>query len=137
MFGEFDEMVLYHALLIKMVLGLLVVGMVIPFLSSDCTKTINRKRIYMFFLHGLLAAVAFGGLVAMVFAQISFDLSMAVMIVAYIAMSVLESIKYLTMVKSRSTPEICNTVMRKVTLSYTPISILIIVLLVVWKVMEP
>lgn len=137
MFGEFDEMVLYHALLIKMVLGLLVVGMVIPFLSSDCTKTINRKRIYMFFLHGLLAAVAFSGLVAMVFAQISFDLSMAVMIVAYIAMSVLESIKYLTMIKSRSTPETCNTVMRKVTLSYTPISILIIVLLVVWKVMEP
>ncbi|HIC77668.1 MAG TPA: hypothetical protein EYP02_00660, partial [Sulfurovum sp.] len=69
MFGEFEEMVLYHSILIKIMLGLVLIGMIIPFMGKVCSKTIRRMRIYMFFSHGLLSMIAFTGMIALVFAQ--------------------------------------------------------------------
>ena len=62
MFGEYDEMMVYHGVMVYILLGLLVFGMLIPFFSGDCAKNINRKRKYMFFSHGLINIVAFAGL---------------------------------------------------------------------------
>ena len=136
MFGEFNEMVLYHAVLVKMLLGLLFIGLITPFLSLDCIKIVKRKRIYIFAVHGMLSAVAFGGLVAMIFAKIPFNISMGVMIIAYIVVSVLESIKHIKIVQSRFDKEECIKNIRMLTLKYTLMSILTVVALVVWKVME-
>ena len=136
MFGEFDEMILYHAVLIKILLGLLVVGMIIPFLSSVCKKTIKRTRIYMFIFHGFMTSVAFSGMVAFVFVQMSFNISMGLMIVAYLMISTIESVKYLLMLKTQKESKGCNTQMRRVSLKYTMINIMIIALFVVYKIME-
>ena len=80
----FDEMVLYHYILVLILLGVLIVGIIIPFLSSDNNKVIKRIRIYMFFFHGFITTVAFSGLVTFVFGNIAFSLKILIMLLFYI-----------------------------------------------------
>ena len=136
MFGEFNEMVLYHDILVKMLLGLLLIGLITPFLSLDCIKIVKRKRIYIFAVHGMLSVVAFSGLVAMVFAKIPFNVSIVVMIVAYVVVSALEGIKHIKIMRSRFNKEECIQKIRTLTLKYTLASIATVAALVVWKAME-
>ena len=136
MFGEFSEMIMYHAILIKMMLAVLIIGMIIPFLGSDCAKTVKRTRIYMFASHGLLSMIAFSGLVAFVFAEMSFNLSIIVMIVAFFAMIMLEVAKYKTILKGRSDAKSCVKKARTTAVFYTIVNIILIAGLVVWKIME-
>jgi len=127
----FEEMILYHYILVQILLGLLVVGMIIPFLSKDSSKTIKRLRIYMFFFHGLVTTVAFSGLIAFIFGKIDFNMSILAMVALYIIISVLESLKYLKILKYSENSQI------KVTnIKYTLINIVLIVALVVWKIVE-
>jgi len=127
----FEEMILYHNTLVKILLSLLVVGIIIPFLSSESNKTIKRLRIYMFFFHGLVTTVAFSGLIAFVFGKIDFNLSILAMIALYIIISVLESLKYLKILKYSE-----NSKIKATNIKYTLINILLIVALVVWKIVE-
>jgi len=127
----FEEMILYHNILVKILLGILLVGITIPFLSSDRAKTIKRLRVYMFFFHGLVTTVAFSGLIAFVFGKIDFNLSILAMIALYIIISVLESLKYLKILKYSD-----NSQIRATNIKYTLINILLIVALVVWKIVE-
>jgi len=136
MHGEFEEMVLYHAVMIKIMLGVLVIGMVIPFLSNICNTTIKRMRIYMFVAHGVITSVAFSGMVAFVFVQMSFNLSMAVMMVVYVLISVIETLKYLKMLKIRHQEAHCVGGMRTLSLKYTLINIAMVASLVIWKIVE-
>ena len=136
MFGEFEEMVLYHSILIKVMLGLVIVGMVIPFLEKLCATTIKRMRIYMFVSHGLLTMIAFSGVIALVFAKMSLDLSMIMMIVAFFALIAIEVIKYRKMLNTRVKKESCVRDMRVLSIQYGAIEIAIIMSLVILKIME-
>ncbi|MBU1667795.1 hypothetical protein KKC13_05200 [bacterium] len=136
MFGEFEEMIFYHAVLLKLMLAVLVVGLIIPFLSSDCAKTVKRTRIYMFVSHGTLSMIAFSGLIAFVFADMSMTLSIAVMIVAFFAMIMLEVVKYKKILKDRTNSERCMKNARVTAVVYTLLNIAIIAGLVVYKIME-
>ncbi len=136
MHGEFEEMVLYHAILIKIMLGVLVIGMFIPFLSKECRITIKRTRIYMFVAHGFITAVAFSGMVAFVFVQMPFNISMAVMIVIYLLISVVETVKYFKMLKMQYESNSCVQSLRGVAIKYTLINIIMILAMMIWKIME-
>ncbi|MCK5855594.1 MAG: hypothetical protein KAG56_10260 [Sulfurovaceae bacterium] len=136
MFGEFEEMVLYHSLLIKMMLGLVLIGMIIPFLGKLCGTTIKRMRIYMFVSHGLLSMIAFTGMIALVFAQIPLNLSMILMIVAFFALIAVAIIKYRKMLNTRIKKETCARDMRVLSIQYGVIEIAIIMSLVISKIME-
>ena len=136
MFGEFEEMVLYHAVLIKMMLGLVLIGMVIPFMGKVCSKTIKRMRIYMFVSHGLLSMIAFTGLIAFVFAQIPLNISMVLMIIAFFGLIALAIIKYRKMLNTRVKKESCVRDMKVLSIQYGVIEIAIIMSLVISKIME-
>ncbi|MCK4442837.1 MAG: hypothetical protein KAU90_12590, partial [Sulfurovaceae bacterium] len=88
-------------------------------------------RIYIFVFHGFITTVAFSGLVAFVFGKMSFDLSILAMIVIYIFISILESIKYLKILKYNDKSKIVAT-----NIKYTLISISLIVALIIWKIVE-
>jgi hypothetical protein len=85
----------------------------------------------MFFIHSFFAMVAFSGLVAFMFAKMDFDLSISAMIVVYISITIVESIKYIKMLKLDDISKI-----RAVDIKYTIINILQIVALVIWKLKE-
>jgi hypothetical protein len=127
----FEEMILYHNILVKILLGLLIVGIIIPFLSKDSNQTIKRLRVYIFFFHGLVTTVAFSGLIAFVFGKIDFNLSILAMIALYIIITVLESLKYLKILKYSD-----NSKIKITNIKYSMINILLIVALVVWKIVE-
>jgi len=124
--GEFEEMVLYHAVLVKMVLMVFVVGILIPFFSNDCAKNIRRTRIYMFVAHGSITMVAFAGLVAFVFAKMPMSGKIIAMIVAFFAMIVLEVIKYRQILR-RGRAEGCLRHQRLVGVGYGLLNVLIVV----------
>jgi heme/copper-type cytochrome/quinol oxidase subunit 2 len=136
MFGEFEEMVLYHSILIKAMLGLLIVGMIIPFLSSDCAKSIRRARIYMFFSHGLLSMIAFSGLTALIFAHMSLTADMMIMIVLFFVMIMVEVVKYKKIQKGVLDKESCNKNARINSLVFGFINVAIIAGMVVYMVMQ-
>jgi len=70
-------------------------------------------------------------LIAFVFGKIDFNLSILAMVALYIIISVLESLKYLKILKYSDNSQI------KVTnIKYTLINIVLIVALVVWKILE-
>jgi hypothetical protein len=136
MFGEYDEMMVYHRALVYLLLALLVFGMLIPFFSKDCAKTVNRKRIYMFFSHGLINIVAFAGLVGFIFVKMDFNMSMAVMILIYILLTAIESIKYLSMLKTLVSKETCNSELKSISIKYSLINIVMLLAIIIYKVME-
>jgi len=135
MFGEYGEMIVYHSVLIKAMLGVLIIGMIIPFLSSECSKTIKRMRIYMFVSHGLLTMIAFTGLIAFVFAKMTMSIDIIVMIAAFLVMIMVEVFKYKKILKAGSS-EGCTKKARTTAIFYTLVNIAIIAALVVYKIME-
>jgi len=136
MFGEFDEMVLYHSILIKVMLGLLVVGIIIPFLSSDCAKSIRRARIYMFFSHGLLTMIAFSGVTAFVFAKMSLRIDIIIMIALFFVMIMLEVFKYKKILKGVVDKDSCNKKARVTSVVFGLINMAIIAGMVVYMVIQ-
>ena len=136
MFGEYDEMMIYHEVLVYLLLALLVFGMLIPFFSKDCAKTVNRKRIYMFFSHGLINIVAFAGLVGFIFVRMDFNMSMVVMILIYLLLTLVESIKYLSMLKTLVSKESCNGKLRALSIKYSFINIFMVAGIIIYKIVE-
>ncbi len=136
MFGEFEEMILYHSFLIKMILGLFLVGMIIPFIGKMCSITIKRMRIYMFVSHGMLSMIAFTGLIAFVFAKLSLNISMIFMIIAFLALIGLEVISYRKMLRTRENKEECQKKMKRIAVVYGLIKIAVVMSLVISKIME-
>jgi len=136
MFGEFDEMILYHSVLIKVMLGLLFIGIIIPFLSADCAKSIRRARIYMFFSHGLLSMIAFSGIIALIFAHMSLTRDMMVMIVLFFVMIMLEVVKYKRVQKGVLDKESCNKKARVNSVVFGLINMAIIAGMVVYMVAQ-
>ena len=135
MFGEFEEMIFYHAILLKAMLGVLVVGMIIPFLSSECSKTIKRMRIYMFVSHALITMIAFTGLIAFVFGKVDLKIDIIVMIISFLTMIMIEVVKYKKLLRT-GTSEGCAKTGRASVIIYTILNIAIIAGLVVYKIME-
>lgn len=136
MHGEFEEMIFYHVILIKVMLGLFFIGMVIPFLSGDCAKSIRRTRIYMFFSHGLLTMIAFSGLTALIFAHMSLTIDMILMIVLFFVMIMLEVFKYKKILRGVIDKESCNKKARVTAVVFGLINMAIIAGMVVYMVMQ-
>ncbi len=135
MHGEFAEMVLAHSILIKVMLAVFVVGLMIPFLSSDCSKTVKRMRIYMFVAHGTLSMIAFSGVIAFVFADLAFTLPIITMIVMFFAMIMIEVVKYKKILKNQKS-ENCVRSGRMTAVMFTLVNIAMLAAMVVWKIME-
>jgi hypothetical protein len=127
----FDEMVLYHSILIETLLGLFIISLAILYIGDSYQKAVKRLRVYMFFFHALVTGVAFSGLVAFVFAKIDFNLGIFAMIALYIAVSTIESIKYIKTLKSDNLKDV-----KSISIRYTAVNIILVVSMVVWKVVE-
>ncbi len=119
----FNEMVLYHSILVYTLLLIVVIGFAIPFLNKNCNLTTKRLRIYIFIFHGIINSVAFSGLVTFTFAKMTFNLNILLMVVAYIAITTIESIKYLKFKKG------CK---KDINIRYSLINILILIAVIGW-----
>jgi len=121
----FNEMVLYHFILIEILLAVSIIGFTIPILSKNYNLVIKRMRIYIFVFHGLIASVAFSGLVAFIFAKMELSLTIYAMILAFITIPTIESIKYLKILKTDN--------IKAVNIKYSIINISILLAFTIWK----
>ncbi len=119
----FNEMVFYHSILVYTLLLVVIIGFAIPILNKNCNLTIKRLRIYIFIFHGIIATVAFSGLVAFTFAKMAFNINIFLMVLTYLIISIIESIKYLKFKKS------CR---KNINIKYSLINILILIAVICW-----
>jgi hypothetical protein len=132
----FEEMVLYHNILVQILIVVLLVGISIPFWSSDLAKIVRRMRIYMFWSHGTITTVAFSGLIAFIFGKISLDMGIIAMIVVYILLILFESIKYIKILNLSKTKENPIREIKVINIGYTLINVLLILLIIIWQIEE-
>jgi hypothetical protein len=132
----FKEMVFYHSILIYLTLGVLIIGILIPFLGKSGEVAIKRMRIYMFFIHSFFTMVAFSGLVAFAFAKMSFSFSIFVMIILYIFISTIESFKYLKILKLPREDSESMVKMRTLSIRFTITNIILILAMIFWEIGE-
>ncbi len=119
----FNEMIFYHSILVYTLLLVVIIGFVTPLLNRDCNSIVKRLRVYIFIFHGVATTVAFSGLVAFTFAKMVFNLNILLMIIAYLAISTIESIKYLKFKKG------CK---RDINIKYSLTNIFILIAVIGW-----
>jgi len=89
-----EETLLYHAVIIKIFLAMLCINLLIPFISqSDRAREVKWTRISFFFFFGLLTMVAFSGLILWMLLEIPWNISMSIMLIAFILLATLEILR--------------------------------------------
>ena len=86
-----EETLLYHAVTIKIFLAMLFINLLIPVITkSQRAREIKWTRVSFFFFSGLLTMIAFSGVILMMLLEIPWNLSMTIMLIAFIVLTILE-----------------------------------------------
>ena len=117
-----NEMILYHKILIILLLVGLLFGLIVSN-GSDIKKIKKNLRVYTFTIHALIATAGFSGLIAFVFAKDGINLNISIMILSYIIITTLETIKYFKILRERELKNI-----KVINIKFTLLNILIILL---------
>jgi len=132
-----EQMVAYHSLFIKMLMGVLFVGLALPF-ATDKLETLRRYSfIYVMIFHALSSMVAFGGLVAFYVGKFSWSFSLTLMVLVWAAMMFVETKKHLLIKRLQGPQFEANASFYQKSFSkLSLLSLLIVVVMVVLKVLE-
>jgi len=90
-----DEMIVSHSILVKVFLGFLVGGLLIPMMTAKKPLGFRKASfIYTMIFQAIATMIAFSGLIAMVTGELGFTLSTIIMIVIWAALMYIEIKKY-------------------------------------------
>ena len=132
-----DEMIVSHSILVKVFLGFLVGGLLIPMMTAKNPLGFRKASfIYTMIFQAIVTMIAFSGLVAMVTGELGFTLSTIIMIVIWVALMYIEIKKYkLIKVAKIENPE-THKLLKGAFIKISAVQILLVVVMVVLKVME-
>ena len=89
-----QEALVYHSVMIKLFLALLVVNLWVPWIfKHDIVKEIKRTRITFFLFSAMVTMVAFSGAVLVLIAELPWNIGMTLMVFVWILLSVVEIIR--------------------------------------------
>lgn len=92
---EVAEMLATHSILIKVFLGFLVVGMIIPFMTAKNPLGFRKGSfIYTMIFQGLITMVAFAGIVAVFTGDLGWTTTTIIMVAVWAVMMYIEIKKY-------------------------------------------
>jgi len=92
---EVAEMLATHSILIKVFLGFLVAGMVIPFMTAKNPQGFRKGSfIYTMIFQGIATMVAFAGLVAVFTGDLGWSITTIIMVAVWAVMMYIEIKKY-------------------------------------------
>ena len=92
---EVAEMLATHSILIKVFLGFLVAGMVIPFMTAKNPQGFRKGSfIYTMIFQGIATMVAFAGLVAVFTGDLGWSVTTIIMVAVWAVMMYIEIKKY-------------------------------------------
>ena len=92
---EVAEMLATHSILIKVFLGFLVVGMIIPFMTAKNPLGFRKGSfIYTMIFQGIITMVAFAGIVAVFTGELGWSVTTIIMVAVWAVMMYIEIKKY-------------------------------------------
>jgi len=132
-----DEMIVSHSILVKVFLGFLVGGLLIPMMTAKKPLGFRKASfIYTMIFQAIVTMIAFSGLIAMVTGELGFTLSTIIMIVVWVALMYIEIKKYkLIKVAKIENPE-THKLLKGAFIKISVVQVLLVVVMVVLKVME-
>ncbi|MEA1953347.1 MAG: hypothetical protein U9O24_03045 [Campylobacterota bacterium] len=90
-----EQILVTHAVLVKIFLGFLVVGMAIPFMTAKNPLGFRKASfIYTMVFQAIATMIAFTGLIGMVIGEFGMSVSMIIMIVIWSVLMYIEIKKY-------------------------------------------
>jgi hypothetical protein len=132
-----EEMILSHSILIKVFLGFLVGGLVIPLMTANNPQGFKKSAfIYTLIFQALATMAAFTGLVAMVVGEFGMNLGIILMIVIWIILMYIEIRKHklikIANLENENTFRLLKGAFWKISI----LQILLVAIMVILKVME-
>ncbi len=95
-----EEALVYHAVMIKLFLTLLVINLGIPWIfRSDFIKEVKATRITFFLYSSMITMVAFTGAVLVLIAEIPWSLWISLMVVSWVLLSIVEIVRSMKLTK--------------------------------------
>lgn len=132
-----EQILLSHSLLVKVFLGFLVGGLLIPFASTKNPNGFRKASfIYTMIFQALIAMIAFVGIVALVMGGFGMTLSIILMIAIWAAMMYIEIRKYKLIKIGNLQNEQTNKLLRGAFLKISAVQILLVIFMVIFKAME-
>jgi len=118
-----QESLLYHAVMIKILLGFLIIYLIIPlFFKESSISAIKAVRIGSFIFSALLTMVIFSGMILYMLGNVPWNWEMSLMVAVSILLSVIEIVK----IKKLKREWMAEQSMRKISWIYISVEIIII-----------
>jgi len=132
-----DEMIVSHSILVKVFLGFLVGGLLIPMMTAKKPLGFRKASfIYTMIFQAIATMIAFSGLIAMVTGELGFTLSTIIMIVIWAALMYIEIKKYkLIKIAKIENPE-THKLLKGAFLKISAVHILLVAVMVVLMVLR-
>ena len=92
---EVAQMLAGHSILVKVFLGFLVVGMIVPFMTAKNPQGFRKGSfIYTMIFQGIITMIAFAGLVAVFTGDLGWSTTTIIMVAVWAVMMYIEIKKY-------------------------------------------
>jgi hypothetical protein len=132
-----EEMIASHSILVKVFLGFLVGGLLIPVMTTKNPLGFRKASfIYTMIFQAIATMIAFTGLIAMVMGEFGLTFSIIIMIVIWVALMYIEIKKYkLIKVSKIENPE-THKLLKGAFLKISAVHILLVATMVVLMVLK-
>ena len=132
-----EEMIASHSILVKVFLGFLVGGLLIPVMTTKNPLGFRKASfIYTMIFQAIATMIAFTGLIAMVMGEFGLTLSTIIMIIIWAALMYIEIKKYkLIKVSKIENPE-THKLLKGAFLKISAVHILLVTIMVVLMVLS-
>ncbi len=133
----FDEMIMIHALLIKVFLAVLAAGIAVPYLFGKEGSAFKKAAfIYTLVFQAIATMVAFSGLVAMISVKIPMNIGIWIMTVSWVMLMFVEIKKYKLIKNADLSKEGHLKLVKSAFVKVSVVEIVLVALVVFLKVME-
>ena len=95
-----QEALVYHSVMIKLFLVLLVINLWVPWIfKSNIMKEVKATRITFFLYSAMVTMVAFTGAVLVLIAEMPWNMGLSLMVLSWVFLSILEIVRSVKLTK--------------------------------------
>ena len=134
---EVAQMLAGHSLLVKVFLGFLVVGMIVPFMTAKNPQGFRKGSfIYTMIFQAIITMIAFAGLVAVFTGDLGWSTTTIIMVAVWAVMMYIEIKKYKAIkLANINNPDI-HKMLKSAFIRISIIQILLVVIMVVLMILK-
>ena len=132
-----EQILASHSILVKIFLGLLVAGLLVPMLTAKDPLSFKKfSFIYTMFFQAIITMIAFTGLIAMVMGEFGFTPSIIIMIVIWAVLMYIEIRKYRLIKMAKIQNEDTHKLLNSAFLKISAVQILLVAIMVLLMVLK-